>query len=102
MVRFATPIVATDFMGYIFEVSKFHKVAASVNLFGELKLFSSNPKIPVLKRKKYIKMLRKLYKLKFLKLNDDPFWDVRDSINLPLDYTKAIFIEEPIFHSEST
>ena len=91
------PICSSDFIGYIFTISNRSGVAGSVDIFGNIRLFSTKKNQQVLSEKKACKHIKKLLDTNFLELDIEPFPEFSKKFNLPIDPTKTVFIEEPLF-----
>lgn len=90
------PFCFTDFMGYIFVLDVKKSVAASIDVFGDIKIFSCD-KNRMLSIKKVQKYIKKLVKSNFLEIGYEPFPEFSNRKNIKINPAKVIFMEEPLF-----
>lgn len=92
------PFCFTDFIGYIFTVDNKRMVAGSVDIFGNIKIFSCKSK-KILSIRKVQKYIKKLVKLNFFEIGYEPFPEFSIRKNIYVDPMKTVFMEEPLFGS---
>lgn len=103
------PICSTDFIGYIFDMNDIlyplkkykNPVGFAVDWKGHFRIYSKDPKHPILSNFKAKRFLKKLFKLKFLERTMVPFPEFDVRYNIPVDSDSTTFIEEPLFQGES-
>ena len=98
--KFGKPVCASDFIGYLFDLgnvkSKFRGIGASVDVFGEIHIFSLNKKKPFMSDRKCRSVYKQLLKLDFITIDDCPFDEFKGK-PINIDYDKAVFVEAPVF-----
>ena len=93
MYKTVKPVIAKDFIGWIFMADAKKKVSMSVSITGQIKFFSADVKRPVVPIRTFKKIVRKMEKHHFLRLaNNDPYPETETYNNLHIDETKANFL----------
>ena len=94
----ATPVCASDFVGYLFRVYLKKDIFGKVTNDGVISFYRGDKK-PVSKRE-HDKHLKQLLNTGFLTYDVEVFPEFSNKKNLPMNPKKTLFMEEPLFVKE--